>query len=754
MSKTAKYLTVLITVLAVNQPSSAQSGYPEAAARSNVPGVQEREVADTILIAPETRSLDTVRINGRRPLIEDREGKTILNVAGSILGNGSSALEILSRAPGLTVDNEGNISLKGKQGVTIMMDGKLTFLSPAQLTSLLRSTPGNTIQTIEIIPNPSARYDAAGTGGIVNIRLKKNTAFGTNGNLDFGAGYGTYHKSGMGLLVNHRNRSLNIFGNINYENNRNFVDLNLRRSTQSLLGRTFFDQDARQIDKQNTLNYKIGIDYYIDDSRMLGFMVKSYVNNIRGENKIKTLMGYSTDTYNHYISATNSDKRKYKGETYNINYEVARDTSGGKFNADLDFAVIRNKEDVTYNNLFSEPSEPRSSSASVFNNVSPSSIKVLAAKLDYIYPFNGGVSLESGFKSSFVRSDNDLSSANLIDGSWMDDAARQNRFVYQENINAAYLNLSKNLASASVTIGLRAELTSSEGESVTLQDKTARSYFDLFPSISVNKNIQDVHDFNLGYSRRIERPDYQSLNPFVYYIDLYTQLQGNPALRPKYANSFDISYQYKKKLTFSFGYIRTKDAITTTLITDAVKKTLLLYEQNLAARRTLSAGISARLTPASWWSINNDFTIYRRKFASPDLMGLPFKNEKTTVTINTNQTININASLSAELSGNYTSSQAYGTYVARPIYGFDLGINKALANKRAHVKLSVNDVLDQRSIKIRSAIPSQDYQLAQKEESRKFRLTFSYNFGSNKIKEGRNRSDSSGNEQDRIRSGK
>ncbi|MGV3703905.1 MAG: outer membrane beta-barrel protein [Arcticibacter sp.] len=754
MSSTAKYLTVIITVLAVNQPGSAQSRYPEAAARSNVPGAQEREAADTILIAPQTRSLDTVRINGRRPLIENREGKTILNVAGSILGNGSSALEILSRAPGLTVDNEGNISLKGKQGVTILMDGKLTFLSPAQLTSLLRSTPGNTIQTIEIISNPSARYDAAGTGGIINIRLKKSAAFGTNGNLDFGAGYGTYHKSGMGLLVNHRNRSLNIFGNINYENNRNFVDLNLRRSTQYLQERTFFDQDARQIDKHNTLNYKIGIDYYIDDSRMLGFMVKSYVNNIRGENKIKTLLGYSTDTYNQYISATNVDKRKYKGETYNINYEVARDTSGQKFNADLDFAVIRNKEDITYNNLFWEFSGSGSSSASVFNNVSPSSIKVLAAKLDYIYPFNAGVSLESGFKSSFVRSDNELRSTNLIDGSWMDDASRQNRFVYQENINAAYLNLSKNLSSASVTIGLRAELTSSEGESVTLHDKTARSYFDLFPSISVNKNLQDVHDFNLGYSRRIERPSYQSLNPFVYYIDLYTQLQGNPALKPEYANSFDISYQYKKKLTLSFGYIRTKDAITTTLITDAVKKTLLLYEQNLASRRTLSAGISARLTPASWWSIDNDFTIYRRKFGSPDLMGLPFNNEKTTITLNTNHTIDINASLSAELSGNYTSSQAYGTYVARPIYGLDLGINKALANRRAHLKLSINDVLDQRSIKINSAIYSQDYQLAQKEESRKFRLTFVYNFGSNKIKDGRNRSGSSGSEQGRVRSGK
>jgi len=360
--------------------------------------------------------------------------------------------------------------------------------------------------------------------------------------------------------------------------------------------------------------------------------------------------------------------------------------------------------------------------------------------------------LETGIKSSYVNTDNDFRSEQQVNNTWTNDVSQSNRFSYKENVNAVYVNLHKDLNSTTVQIGLRTELTHTEGKSITLQDESIRDYIDFFPSLSINQTISKDNVIGISYSRRIDRPDYQALNPFIYYVDLYTLSQGNPTLRPQYANSFEINYGHKQ-LNISFGYTRTKDVITTTVLTDTIKKTVLLFDQNLAYRRTLSATISRPINLTNWWSTDNDITIYNSRFASPNLLGMPFKNEKTTLEISTIHTIKLSPTVNAELSANYTSSQVYGTYIAKPIYGMDLGVSKSFASERANIKLGINDIFDQRQIKIRSAILNQDYRLHQKQESRIFRLTFTYNFGSNTIKAIRDRSNSSSPEQGRVKSG-
>jgi outer membrane receptor protein involved in Fe transport len=383
----------------------------------------------------------------------------------------------------------------------------------------------------------------------------------------------------------------------------------------------------------------------------------------------------------------------------------------------------------------------------------PSRIDIRAAQLNYTYSFNSKMKLETGFKASYVYTDNDFQSANLVNGNWMDDPSARNRFTYKEQVSAAFASLHKEFASTTLQVGLRTELTKSEGNSVSLQQITKRSYLDFFPNFSLQQVLNTDHELGFSYSRRIDRPDYQSLNPFIYYADLYTLSQGNPALRPQYANAFELSYGYKKTTNLSLSYTHTSDVIATTLITDTVKKTLLLSEQNLASRRTVSMNVSRPVALTPWWSTSNDLSLYLSRFSSPNLMGLPFNNGKLTLMINTVQTFVINKSVSAELSANYTSSQAYGTYIAKPIYGIDLGVSKEFAAKRASIKLSANDVFNQRQIQIRSAVANQDYQLAQKQESRIFRLSLSYKIGSNSAKAPRVRENSSATEQGRVKSG-
>jgi hypothetical protein len=706
-----------------------------------------------IIILPETKQLNTVSIIGKKPLIERKSDMLIMNIANSTLAAGNTALEILSKAPGVTVDNDGNISLRGKAGVSIMIDGRLTYLSTSQLANLLRTTDGNSIQTIELMTNPSAKYDAAGTGGIINIRLKKNTNYGTNGTLTAGGGYGKYYKSNAGITLNHRSKNINLFGNYNYLNNKNFETLNVTRSTTAGDEKTYFDQQGQEISLRKNNSYKAGIDYYIGDKNIIGFVMSGYVNNMDATSNARTLIGNRPASIDSSVTVLNPGNSKYRNQTYNLNYKSVIDTSGQELNADFDYSSFSNTNNLTYNNRFYDALGAVSKAPLIFRNGTPTKVKILTGKIDYTYPFDPKMKLETGIKSSYVSTDNDFQFENLENGNWINDITKSNRFTYKEQVNAAFANLHKEFKSTTLTLGLRAEMTHSEGNSVTTGSLVKRNYTDLFPSVFIHQNLSKDHEIGFSYSSRINRPDYQSLNPFLYFVDLYTYSQGNPQLKPEYANSFELSYGYKKTTNVTLGYIHTRDVMTTTLLTDPIKKTLSIFEQNLASRSTVSMNVNRPVTITSWWNTNNDATIYYSSFSSPDLFGAPFKNGKLTYMVNSIHTFSINSSVNAELSANYQSAQVFGTYIAKPIYGIDLGISKSFADKKATIKLSASDLFNTSQINIKSAIPLQDYNLSQKRESRIFRLSFSYNFGSSGIKAAREHSNSSSNEQNRIKSG-
>ncbi|RZK37016.1 MAG: hypothetical protein EOO61_09565, partial [Hymenobacter sp.] len=396
-----------------------------------------------IILQTETKQLGQVNITAAKPLIERKNGMLVLNVASSTLAAGNSALEILSKAPGVTVDNEGNVSLRGKAGVSIMIDNKLTYLSAAQLASLLRATSGNTVQTIEIISNPSARYDAAGTGGIINIRLKKNTQYGTNGTLLAGAGYGRYFKSDAGFSVNHRNKNVNIFGSYNFSGNKTYEDLIVNRSSAAAGETTFFNQLDGQISKRKNNSYKAGLDYYLTDRNILGLMVSGYVNDNTANDDIRTLIGSQPVRTDSLVLAQNQAQSRFQNQTYNLNYKAVLDTLGQELNADLDYSWVHNTQQTTYNNYFYDVSGIAYKPPFVFSNATPTKVKIFSGKVDYAYPFNPKTKLETGIKSSYVSTDNDFVSQYLQNGNWINDLTKSNRFTYKEQVSAAYANLHK-----------------------------------------------------------------------------------------------------------------------------------------------------------------------------------------------------------------------------------------------------------------------------------------------------------------------
>lgn len=704
-----------------------------------VGGGEKNVSLGTLILKSESRQLKEVQITASKPFIERQGDKLVVNVATSAVSAGSSALEVLQKAPGISLDKDDNIMLKGKQGVLVMIDGKPTYLSNADLASMLRNMQSNEIESLEIISNPSARYEAQGKSGIINIRLKKNKNYGTNGTLTAGGGYSGYRKSNAGLTLNNRNKKVNLFGNYNYNNNKgeHFTDIDRMNNSQGVLSN--FLQNGKGERFWFNHSFKAGADYFISKNKTLGILVNGFFNqwneDFRNSTFISSQQGVSDST----VRAGNISHSTYRNLSYNLNYKAVADSQGREFSIDLDYSNNYSNDKNSYDNNYYYTAT-NSARQELLNNEAPASIDIYAVKMDYTYPIAKGFKIEAGYKSSWVKTDNDFQATRFTDDQWVNDASRSNHFVYNENVHAAYVNFRREWKKLNLQAGVRAEQTNSKGNLVTTGEVVKRHYLDFFPSAAINYTHDENHAFGLTYSRRISRPQYDALNPFEYYLDKYTFMQGNPFLKPEYTNTFELSYTLKKKYTVSAGYNKTTDVITQVLLPDPARSALFQTNENLSEQVSWNLNVSAPVTFTKWWSSNNNVTLFNNQFNSPDLNGQVLDNNQTAVQFNSTQNFRINKDFSAEVSGNYQSRMIYGTFLIRPQYGVDLGFNKSMMNKRLNMKLAVNDIFKTRSGKIRSAYPGLDYQIDQNWDSRVARLTLSWKFGNNEVKPNRNRS--------------
>ncbi|MEJ7560583.1 MAG: outer membrane beta-barrel family protein [Pedobacter sp.] len=697
--------------------------------------------------------LQGVEIIKQKPLIERQVDKTVINVENSVLATGNTALEILEKAPGVTVDKDGNISLKGKQGVMIMLDGKPTYLSSEQVANMLRSTEGNAIQAIELITNPSSKYDASGNSGIINIRLKKNRNYGTNGALTGGAGYGRYYKANSGLSLNHREQNFNVFGNFDYGRNKRFGGTDIVRLNNTAQNATYFDQTNSSIRYRNNSNYKAGVDYFISDKNTVGFAMNGYRSNGHNTADVLTLIGSAPQRTDSSVVAQSPSDYNYHGMSYNLNFKSTIDSLGQELSIDADHSRYIGDENDLFDNRYFNAAGQVSKPTYVFRNATPTSTVIWAGKADYSYPFSKEMKLEVGVKSSIVKTDNNFRSERQVGSDWQNDLGRSNQFLYDENINAAYGNFKTKYKHISLQLGLRLEQTNSKGNSITQDKVVNRHYLNLFPSVFVNQELSTNHEIGVSYSRRIDRPDYGSLNPFISFLDLYTYRFGNPFLKPQYTNAFEFSYSHKKTLNVTLGYSHTSDVISDVLLLDTAKKTISISKENLSTQDSYNLNVNYPLQFFKWWSSSNNGTTYYNEFKTADIGGSPYQSGRVSFNLNTTQNFTISPTTTIEASGYYQSKQIYGTIVIDPQYGIDLGVKQSFFKKKLDIKLSGNDIFKMQKSRITSALASQNYVVKERWESQVFRLTGVYRFGSSQIKGARERSGSSAAEEKRVKSG-
>ncbi len=707
----------------------------------------------SLQLIPSERDLKEVVVSAKRPFIERKADKTIVNVESSITSVGSTALEVLEKAPGVTVDKDGNISLRGKQGVLIMMDGKPTYLSGNELTGLLKNMSAGNIDQIEIMTNPSAKYDAAGKSGIINIKTKKNKQIGFNGSATASFGQGIYAKTNNSLNLNYRTGKFNIFGTVSVNDHNNLKDLNILRDYKNpdKTLKAEFQQDAFMKRKEGNYTLKAGADLYLNDKTVLGIVFTGIsspqVNIGSNTSYLKSSMG----TLDSIVTANSREDVIWRNGGINLNFRHQFDSTGKELTADLDYLHYNSNNNQVFTNSDFTPDWLLKSTDQLTGQL-PSFINIYSAKVDYAQPIKKTVKLETGWKSSYVETDNAAGYFDIVGGLKYPDYEKTNRFDYKENINAAYVNLNKELKKWNFQAGLRLENTNYQGHQFGNPQRTdsafSNSYTNLFPTCFIGYNPSEKNQFSFSYGRRIIRPNYEDLNPFLFFLDKYTYGAGNPFLRPQYSSVFELNHTFRQFLTTSLNYSHTKDLFTETFEEKGFVS--IVRQGNYGFMNDLSLSISAQVPVAKWWNANIYAEGKYNQFKGI-LYGEDLNVHATTYLFNVSNQFRMNKGWSAELSGFYRSPGIEGQIQIKSLGQLSAGVQKQVLSSKGTIKLNVRDILNTQHPVGNINFQNTAATFSQQTDSRVATLSFTYRFGKPIKGLQKRKTGGAGDEQNRVK---
>ncbi|OUJ68684.1 outer membrane beta-barrel family protein [Hymenobacter crusticola] len=695
-----------------------------------LPVGQRSVTLPAIRLALSAQQLQGVEVVGRKPLLEMQAGKTIVNVAGSLTA-GATALEALERVPGLVVMND-RLSIAGREGVIILLDGRTTRYT--DVVAVLKDFPSNNIERIEVMTQPDASYEAAGNAGIINIILKKNVDLGTNGTLTGSAGYGRFGKATAGLDLNHRRQQLNLFGSYGYSWRKTYTQLNTERASAEADAR--FRQQSYQPRTADGHTLRVGADYFLTKRQTLGVLVNGYTNStdLRGQNGTTAATGTRVETRN---------RTRRRTDTYaaNFNYKLQLDSLGRELTADVDYSRF---ESGSFGRLANTYVANGQTQPENLRNNQRTGIDLASARVDYRWPVRPTLKLSFGTKASqaTIGSTVDLSGGRT---------ERHDDFRYQEAIQAGYAQAEGQHLGVSWQAGLRGELTHSTARLLNTGQEVDRRYGQLFPTLSVDKPVYKSMGLNLVYSRRIDRPSYQDLNPSIVYLDPYTSQRGNSFLKPQFTNNYKAALTYNKQPFVVLGYSRTRDVIS--LVTATEDNALYSTTENLDHLRRYSATFNAPLNFGKLLTGYAGVNVFYNEYVS-QYLGSTYRNGRTAATFYGQVNVQLPQQFKFEASGYYQTAGLNGLINFRSFGVLNLGVQRSLLQERATLRLTVNDVFF--SNKQRGTIRYQelDARFLTYGESRQARLSFSYQLGNQQLKAARKRTTSLEEERGRVKSEK
>lgn len=687
--------------------------------------------------------LNEVVVKSIIPIIQVKTDRVLLNVDAMANSVGLNGLDLLRQAPGVSVDGQENIKMNGKNGVQVLLDGRLQTLSSQQITSLLKGLDAANIKTIEIIANPSAKYDAAGNAGIINIIFKKTNLNGTNGSYSLGYQQMDHYRQNGAFNINAKSNKLNAFANGNYANSLQYTKVNAER----FIGTQSFIQSGVERQGYQNPSIRTGLDYKINTKHKIGaiFNYNRLFDDFPSD-AATVISGANQNDLLTTATIANLTENKFAS---NLNYQFA-DTNGRTLSFDADWLNYNANLDNSVVNLLAN-----SNTKSLFDNVTETGINLFALKTDAGFKINQKTNFETGLKFSASKTANILNAKQEVDG--QNAIVQFNDFDYQERIYAAYGNINTSFSDKlSFQLGLRTEFTKMKGLSVDQnQNLTAlpdTTYLNVFPTVYLRYQANENHAFGFSYNKRVDRPSFQDQNPYIYRVDYFVTNQGNPLLLPQFTQSLDLNYTYKGQTQFSLKFSESRDLIE--YVSTQVGEQITSSNINAGVRSFINASVSSPFTINKIWNGYASAEPYYQ-FYKADLSGYNGLAKVSNGGLGFNSYISNNFDLGKKWSASQSTWFNYASrssiYKTKAIYSIDLSVKKKIMNDKGTLTFAFRDLLNTQRWAQSSQVGQVNQSSVRKWESQGLFIGFSYRFGNQKLKTNQPNERSIA-EQDRIKS--
>jgi hypothetical protein len=701
---------------------------------------------ETINFVIKDQTLKEIKVISSKTYIINKNGKTVVDLENSPFGLGSTSFEILQALPGIRLRNGNEISINGKNNIALYIDDKPSNLTGENLIDYLKNLNTSNIDKIEILDVLSAKYDAANNGGIINIKFKKGKNIGSNGTVNFGGGIGRNYRYNGGFNYNIRTKKSNIFINYDYNKIKELDQVNLTRNIENPF--TSFIIQNKDVKTRNNNSLLFGYDYKIDSLQSISLLLNSFSNRfISKEKNISDI--FNTLSLDSTVNSTSFERRKIYNISGNLNYQKNFISSSSKLSSDLDFLIYDRQSDENLNSIYLDEIGNVFKSPLIFNNQTPSSIKILTGKLDYNTSIKKNTELSFGTKASFVNTLSDRN-INITSGnSYILNPST--KFNYTEQVYAVYASLKNSLTkNSTLEIGLRAEETIAKGDTSTLKRLIDRDYLNLFPSITYQNKINDNNTLNFSFNKGIVRPRYDELNPFYYFLDQYTFRQGNPELNPYFIYASKLEWLFKDKYSTSIKYNYNKDFVFSIYEQDEVSKNATTFLQNFNYRQTIGLSFNAPVKLTSWYNLNLYTEGNLEYFKFTNKQGESVYNQSGNYAVIINNDLRLPKNIRSSINLNYESPTAYGIYSFKPLYYVNLAFSKSVLKNNGSIRFIITDLFDTNATRYSSQFYNLDLVGREKGETRSFRLNFSYKFGETSVKSYQRRKLGSDDEKSRV----
>lgn len=710
-------------------------GYEEAYSKEmSIDSTSNVTLEKTVLINKGI-NLNEVSVTSIKKTVEFKNGMTVLNVENSIMAAGNTVLDVLKRIPGVTVDNKSNISISGKQGVRIMIDGRMQQLSMEQIVNMLSAMSADHLTKIEVMKNPPVKYDAAGNAGIINLVTKKVNTKGYSGSINYNPGMGQRFGNSMYATLNFKSNKLTVFSNINpmYKVFYDRYDYYKRVTYEG--NTTMFNHTGDHENLRKYVSGKIGADYALTKKTTIGLSVANTINNTNPvEHGYVSINGYDDLGFDHYHYVTD-EKTVWTNPSYNFNADHKFDTVGTNLSLSVDYADFNNRSVRKSESVFLKNDDSNAKPSQVFESTNKSNISIFTQKLDFQKYIMPKWLLETGAKTTFVNNKTDFSfeRQDTISGLFYTDTSFTNNYRYKETLIAGYLNIRKEFKKGSFGLGVRVENTEVVGNNITNGFKLTRSYLNFFPNASFDYQLTDKHGIQLNYNRRLDRPNYSQLNPYKRFEDQYAVEMGNPYLNPQYSDNVDLVYVYNQWMTNSIGYAHFSQLFSGITLQNDSSKVSTFILVNLDQSDYYYYNLFLQKQLKSWWNAELSLNVYYMTFKS--------KINETVLNTNTlssniyfNNDFILPKNFKIQLTMHYNSPVTNGPNYNKANGSCDFGIKKSLYKGKFNIMFQFLDMFYTDINRSVYNFDNQYFTFNSYDDTRRFRLTLNYKFGKTTIR--------------------